>query len=168
MFFVKDGEVIKKYKIEIDREKFIESIDNNDFFGSPTIDIYEVKYDYYELPKIIELIDKVLSGNEDASIELLNYIPSMRKDIQMQIDELLKDTSDFDKLQDNIKKVNKLIKQKKSNKDQKDVSVYLLDVKSCIKVILIEEMDFEVYIKACAFLDDSKTLVDKEKICIKA
>ena len=86
----------------------------------------------------------------------------------MQIDELLKDTSDFDKLQDNIKKVNKLIKQKKSNKDQKDVSVYLLDVKSCIKVILIEEMDFEVYIKACAFLDDSKTLVDKEKICIKA
>lgn len=209
MFFVKDGQTIKKYKIEIDKEtlgilrlniindcslithvkekiredrrydydnlfyrnyseKFIERIDNNDFFGSPTIDIYEVIYDRYEPPDIIELIDNVLAGNEDSSIELLNYNPPVVKDIQIQIDELLKDTSDLDKLQANIEKVNELINQKEVNKNQKDVSVYLLDVKACIKVILVEEIDYEFYIKACKFLDDSKTLVDKEKICIKA
>lgn len=210
MFFVKDGEVIKKYKIEIDIEKleklkleiidncslithvkttswggsknkkidrllvrnyemkFLEEIDTHNEFGPPRESIYEVTYDKYDPPEIVALINRALHGNDEHKIELLNYTPPMREDIQSQIDELLKDTSDLHKLQDNIEKVNKLIEQKEVNKNQKDVSVYLLDVKSCIKVILIEEMDFEVYLKACAFLDDSKTLVDKEKICIKA
>ena len=53
-----DGIYVRNY-----HQRFVERVSNNDFFGPPLIDIYQVEYDKYNEPDIIKLIDKFIIEN---------------------------------------------------------------------------------------------------------
>ena len=201
MIFVREEGKLKKYKVEVDKEKllglkyriindcsiikhvkerqrednltsdydfihirnyskrFIKRISNNDFFGPTMIDIYEVEYDFYKEPEIIQIIEEVLNGNDEKSLELLEYNPKEEKHemFEEKINKLLiNNIGDDEKL---IYKTKELLEEYKNTNYQKSVSIYLEDVKNCIELLLIDEISYEEYKRVCQFV-----YVDEEKI----
>lgn len=202
MIYVKENESVKKYKIEVNKEKlnnlkymiikncsviehikqmvredylpfhdgiyirnywqkFIRRDANSDFFGPTFINIYEVEYDYYNEPSIVKIINKVVEGDEEASMELLNYNKPSKKDYKAEVNKLLEDKDNIEK---NIQKINELIQEEKYNKDQKDISFYLSDVKSCISLILVDECSYEDYLRFCKFIDTNEKLLSNSDL----
>lgn len=151
-----DGFYIRNYF-----QTFVERVSNNDFFGPPLIDIYQVEYDIYNEPDIIKLIDKVIDGNEDAAIELLSYSKRTKKDYKNEINKLLEDKENIG---DNIDKINKLLEEEKYNKGQKDISFYLSDIKACVSLILIDECSYDDYQRFCKFCDANEKLMSNSDL----
>lgn len=208
MIYVKEENVLKKYKIEIDKEKleslkikiinecsvikhvkvrqredcltsdydfmhirnyskrFVEKIDNNDFYGPPLISIYEVEYDFYKEPKIVKLIEEVLNGNDEKTLELLEYKDDYDDEVQESLEEklnkLLLNKDSFKNTEELIYKTKELLEDYKNTKYQKTVSTYLNDVKSCVKLMLIDEISYEDYLRVYNFMDNKKQdIIDK-------
>ena len=151
-----DGIYIRNY-----HQRFVERVSNNDFFGPPLIDIYQVEYDNYNEPDIIKLIDKVIEGNEQAAIELLSYSKRTKKDYKNEINKLLEDKENIG---DNIDKINKLLEEEKYNKGQKDISFYLSDIKTCVSLILIDECSYDDYQRFCKFCDANEKLMSNSDL----
>lgn len=49
-----------------------------------------------------------------------------------------------------------MLKQKKINTKQRKIDVYLSNVKSCVKLTLIDEISFDDYNRVYSFLDKEK------------
>lgn len=145
-------------------QRFVERVSNNDFFGPPLIDIYQVEYDKYNEPDIIKLIDKVIEGNEEAAIELLSYNKKSKKDYKEEINKLLEDKEN---IVNNIEKINELLEEEKYNKSQKDISFYLQDIKACISLILIDECSYDDYQRFCKFCDQGEKLMSNSDLIHK-
>lgn len=142
-------------------KRFLSRESNRDFFGPTFIDIYEVEYDYYNQPDIIDLIDDILGNNEDACIRLLKYPCKEKKDYKKEINDLLDDKENIDK---NIKEITRLLEQEKNNKNQKDVSIYLNDIKSCVTLILVDEYSYNDYLKFCKFCDMDEKIMSTDNL----
>ena len=140
------------------RKRFVERIDNNDFYGPPMKDIYEEEYDYYEEPDVIKIIEEVLKGNENKTLELLNYevIEEPNKNLEEKLSELMLNTKSEESL---IYEAKKLLEEHKNTTYQKSVSIYLEDVKNCIRLLFVDEISYEEYMKVCKFI-----YFDEEKI----
>lgn len=136
-------------------KKFVERIDNNDFYGPPMIDIYEVEYDFYEEPKIVELIEEALNGNEEKALELLEYKDEdeICESLEDKLNNLLTNKNSFNSEKDLIYKAKELLDKHQNTKYQKPISIYLNDVKNCINLILIDEISYEEYLRVYNFLD---------------
>lgn len=203
MIYVKENDMIKKYQIEIDKEKlkalkikiinecskiehikikkkedyfpniydflhvrnftkkFSERISNNDFYGPPMLDIYEIEYDFYHEPKIVEIIDKALNDNEESTLELLEYKSQNKSnELECKLNEIIKNKTDDEKLMEVLEEAKAMLRQKKLNAKQKNVEEYLPNVKSCVRLILVDEISLEDYNRVCLF-------ADKELINIK-
>lgn len=202
MIYVKEENVLKKYKIEVDKEKllelkykiinecsiikhikekqrednltsdydfvhirnyskrFIERIDNRDFYGSPLISIYEVEYDFYKEPEIIKLLEEVLNGNEEKTLELLEYEPKEEKQesLEDKLSSLLSNNDGND--EKIIYETKKMFEDYQNTKYQKSVSIYLEDVKKCIRLLFIDEISYAEYKRVCNFIyqDEEKIL----------
>ncbi len=196
MIYVKEKDRIKKYDIEIDKERLeglkikivndcsiikhvkqkvredcktndydfmhvrnyharlINKISNNDFFGPPLISIYEEEYDFYEEPKIVGLIDEVINGKDKKVLELLEYkdeeldYESIGDKLKVLLSKNNKDTYKF------MKEMEELIEQCKNTRYQKPVSTYLSEVQSCIKLILVDEISYQDYLRVYKFMDE--------------
>lgn len=196
MIYVKEKDRIKKYDIEIDKERLeglkikiindcsiikhvkqkvredcktndydfmhvrnyharlINKISNNDFFGPPLISIYEEEYDFYEEPKIVGLIDEVINGKDKKVLELLEYkdeeldYESLEDKLKVLLSKNNKDTYKF------MKEMEELIEQCKNTRYQKPVSTYLSEVQSCIKLILVDEIPYQDYLRVYKFMDE--------------
>lgn len=140
------------------RKRFVERVSNNDFFGPPMKDIYEEEYDYYEEPDVIKIIEEVLKGNENKTLELLNYevIEEPNKNLEEKLSELMLNTKSEESL---IYEAKKLLEEHKNTTYQKSVSIYLEDVKNCIRLLFVDEISYEEYMKVCKFI-----YFDEEKI----
>ncbi len=196
MIYVKEKDRIKKYDIEIDKERLeglkikiindcsiikhvkqtvredcktndydfmhvrnyharlINKISNNDFFGPPLISIYEEEYDFYEEPKIVGLIDEVINGKDKKVLELLEYkdeeldYESLEDKLKVLLSKNNKDTYKF------MKEMEELIEQCINTRYQKPVSTYLSEVQSCIKLILVDEISYQDYLRVYKFMDE--------------
>lgn len=196
MIYVKEKDRIKKYDIEIDKERLeglkikiindcsiikhvkqkvredcktndydfmhvrnyharlINKVSNNDFFGPPLISIYEEEYDFYEEPKIVGLIDEVINGKDKKVLELLEYkdeeldYESLEDRLKVLLSKNNKDTYKF------MKEMEELIEQCKNTRYQKPVSTYLSEVQSCIKLILVDEISYQDYLRVYKFMDE--------------
>ena len=141
------------------RKRFVERIDNNDFYGPPMKDIYEEEYDYYEEPAVIKNIEEVLKGNENKTLELLNYEvkEEQEKNLKEKLNELIFNTKNEETL---IYEAKKLLEEHKNTTYQKSVNIYLEDVKNCIRLLFVDEISYEEYEKVCKFIymDDEKIL----------
>lgn len=196
MIYVKEKDRIKKYDIEIDKERLeglkikiindcsiikhvkqkvredcktndydfmhvrnyharlINKISNNDFFGPPLISIYEEEYDFYEEPKIVGLIDEVINGKDKKVLELLEY-KDEELDYESLEDKLKKLLSNRNEKNASkfIKEVEELAENFRNITYQKPVGTYLSDVKSCIKLILVDEISYQDYLRVHKFVD---------------
>ena len=211
MIYVKEEDVIKKYKIEVDKQnleslkiklinecsvikhikekqrednltsdydfmhirnyskRFIERVDNHDFYGSPLIDIYEVEYDFYIEPKIVKLIEEVLKGNEEKALELLEYKEDdeVHESLQDKLNKLLSNEDNFNNTEKVIYETKELLDEYKNTKYQKPVSIYLNDVKECVKLVLIDEISLEDYLRVYNFIDKEKQVQMDKSLRIK-
>ena len=134
-------------------KKFINSQANRNFFGPTFIDVYEVSYDYYIYPEIIDIIDGVLKENSSMTLKLLNYSTDHKSEkeiVKEKINLLLKDDellNDFNKQYE----LKRLIEEYNNTKCGKSINKYLDEVKNCITLNLIDELSEEEYDKACSF-----------------
>ena len=134
-------------------KKFINSQANRNFFGPTFIDVYEVSYDYYIYPEIIDIIDGVLKENSSMTLKLLNYSTNHKSEkeiVKEKINLLLKDDellNDFNKQYE----LKRIIEEYNNTKYGKSINKYLDEVKNCITLNLIDELSEEEYDKACSF-----------------
>lgn len=212
MIYVKEEEVLKKYKIEVDKEKllslkykiindcstikhikekqrednltsdydfvhirnyskrFIERVDNRDFYGPPLIDIYEVEYDFYKEPIIVKLIEEVLNDNDKKALELLEYKENdeVHESLQEKLNKLLSNEENFNIPEKIIYETKALLDEYKNIKYQKRVSIYLNDVKKCVKLVLIDEISYEDYLRVYGFVDKEKQEELDKSLSIKS
>lgn len=211
MIYITEEDVLKKYKIEVDKQnleslkiklinecsvikhikekqrednltsdydfihirnyskRFIERVDNRDFYGSPLIDIYEVEYDFYIEPKIVKLIEEVLKGNEEKALELLEYKEDdeVHESLQDKLNKLLSNEDNFNNTEKFIYETKVLLDDYKNTKYQKPVSIYLNDVKECVKLVLIDEISFKDYLRVYNFIDKEKQVQMDKSLRIK-
>lgn len=200
MIYVKEEGVLRKYKIEVDKEnleslkiklinecsvikhikekqrednltsdydfmhirnyskRFIERIDNRDFYGPPMIDIYEVEYDLYKEPKIVKLVEEALNGNDEKALELLEYKheEEVHESLEEKLNALLSNKDNFKNNEKFIYETKTLLEDYKNTKYQKPVSTYLNDIKTCVKLVLIDEISYEDYLRVYNFVDKEK------------
>lgn len=150
-------------------KRFIERVDNHDFYGSPLIDIYEVEYDFYIEPKIVKLIEEVLKGNEEKALELLEYKEDdeVHESLQDKLNKLLSNEDNFNNTEKVIYETKELLDEYKNTKYQKPVSIYLKDVKECVKLVLIDEISLEDYLRVYNFIDKEKQVQMDKSLRIK-
>ena len=141
-------------------KKFVERIDNNDFYGPPMIDIYEVEYDLYKEPDIIKIIDEILKGNYDKVLELLEYKAEdeIHESLEDKLNKLLSNKDNLNNTEKLIYETKELLDEYKNTKYQKPVSIYLDDVKKCINLILLDEISYDEYLRVYNFIDKEADL----------
>ena len=124
-------------------EKKVGIREYNDFYSLPE-DIYRLTYDKYNFPYLVELIDKLLSGD----ITVLEYIYYKRSEKELipidkkieALNSVIEKTSndDTNKKIELLGQLSELIKQKEINKNQEDVDEYYKKVR---KLIFFREID---------------------------
>lgn len=77
--------------------------------------------------------------------------------LEDKLNEIIKNKSNDEKLIETLEETKALLKQKKLNAKQKKIDVFLLDVKSCVKLTLVDEISFEDYNRVYSFIDKEKS-----------
>lgn len=143
-----DYEHIKNYK-----ENKVGVIEYNDFYCTKE-DEYLVDYDYYEHPKLVSLIEELLSGNtkiikelKNPNIECLNEEEVLLKE-QQKIIKKLNNCKDISKqielLTKNQQKLLEYKKQKELNKNQIPVEPYYKKVLDCITMKKVNSISMDL------------------------
>lgn len=138
-------------------KKYVKS-NENDFFHNPDLnDLYKIEYDFYHDPEIVKIIDRVLNNDEGSIFELLKYKPKTEETcLEDKLNEIIKNKSNDEKLIETLEETKDLLKQKKINAKQKKVNVFLPDVKSCVKLMLLDEISIDDYNRVYNFMDKEK------------
>lgn len=159
-------------------EEYIGEAECKDFYPLSTsyYELYEVSYDEYFYPDIITIINKVLETDLESSYyqidgnlakKILNYQVDEEKEIFPVFLEQIKDILAVDNLE-NPSAIRKCLKSAEDfldfyelNKDQKPVSLYLKDLKSCFDFHLKEEIPHSLFTQVYDFLDtDAKEMIE--------
>ena len=163
-----DYEHIRNYK-----ETKVGVIEYNDFYCT-TEDEYLVDYDYYEHPKLVSLIEELLSGNtkiinelNNPKIECINEEEMLLKEQQKIIKKLnnCKDVSkQIELLNENQEKLIEYKKQKKLNKNQVSVIPYYLKVLECITIKEVNSISMDIVDEYINFFMNVSTNNIDEKV----
>jgi hypothetical protein len=143
-----DYEHIRNYK-----ENKVGVIEYNDFYCTKE-DEYLVDYDYYEHPKLVSLIEELLSGNtkiinelKNPNIECINEEEILLKE-QQKIIKKLNNCNDISKqielLTKNQQKLLEYKKQKELNKNQIPVEPYYKKVLDCITMKKVNSISMDL------------------------
>jgi len=151
-------EFMKNYQ-----ERKIGKTENNDFFGPLYYDLYEVSYDWYEKTKYIELIENAMLCSPKAVFELLKYVPSKKKTIEELSLELSKLNSNSKNMRDKLEEIEKRVENAHLNKNKKEEIEFMDEVRSCISIILVDEIDKETYKNVSKFTDSSPVPIIKDE-----
>ena len=141
---------------------------------------YHLEYDFYEVPKVIELLDKVIGYIEYDVIGYEYHIINLQEISKLEsnertytydvnLDEVVFEFLNFNDLgysqnlimftdSKNIVKVSEPDKEK-----EKLIRDSIKEIKECITITLVDELDFDTYSKTIKFLDeDVKALENNE------
>ena len=106
----------------------------NDFYSMPET-LYRFTYDKYHFPYLIELVDKILSGDVKALEDIFNInikkelVPLDKRIEEVNIKINQTDNDSTYKKIELLKELSDLIKQKELNKNQVNVDKYYLKVR---------------------------------------
>ena len=205
MIYVKEDNKIKKYEVEIDKDKLKQARikiiincsylthverkvreedlpnefdyltyrnfnkehlgiqDTNDFFSSGWTNVYRVTYDKAEFPEIIKLIDRVLDGNYDDVISLLNYKEKKKEKEKNKVDISISSIEEAKKAKEKADEIIKKLYDEKLNEKRLSVDEFMDKVKDSIKLILVDEIELDDFNKIYNFVDDTiKRKIDKK------
>ncbi len=205
MIYVKEDNKIKKYEVEIDKDKLKQARikiiincsylthverkvreedlpnefdyltyrnfnkehlgiqDTNDFFSSGWTNVYRVTYDKAEFPEIIKLIDRVLDGNYDDVISLLNYKEKKKEKEKNKVDISISSIEEAKKAKEKADEIIKKLYDEKLNEKRLSVDEFMDKVKDSIKLILVDEIELDDFNKIYNFVDDTiKGKIDKK------
>lgn len=141
---------------------------------------YYLEYDFYEVPKVIELLDEAIGYIEydevgyeyyTKNLDMVSKLESKNRTYMynVNLDEVIFKLLNFHDLgysnnlgkftdSQNIIKVFETDKKK-----EKLISDSIRKIKECITITLVDELDYDTYNKTIKFLDeDAKALEDNE------
>ena len=195
MVYVKEQNSIKKYNVEVDKEKlnelrnkiilncsylthferklreddvpneddyltyrnlkkqFIGIVETRDFFSSGWENLYKVAYDMATFPEVIKLIDEVMNDKYNNILVLINYKEPKVKHEKQKTNINISSIEEARNAKDKIDEIINTFYNQKLNENRVSVNNYMNEVKSCIKLILVDELDFESYNIVYKFFD---------------
>ena len=116
---------------------------------------YLVKFDEYEFPKVVGLIDELLKGNETVLDKLFDT-----KEEKIDLDKMIKEKSEeLDKIENTdiknkrkvLNELSELVDKKNLNKNQKSEEYYIEKLKNYIHYELVDTIDLELVNKVDEF-----------------
>lgn len=141
----------------------------NDFYSTPE-DLYRIRYDKYQFPYLVEIVNKLLEDDIDVLKEI--YIINNRKEI-MSIDEKInkqkKIIEDINDLETNkkikeLENLKELLEQKELNKNQLNVQKYYNKVKKLISFIFVDSISLEEVKRVADFYNDGVNVKQMDEI----
>ena len=139
-------------------------------YWEETRSIYKYTYDEYIPPRLVRLIDILLSGHSSSLTEIFNY--DFSNDVS--IDERIKketekfsliDINDVYTKQEQLKKIDNLLKSKELNKDQENIKPYYDELISLIDLRLIDTISINEINRFESFFEEE--VFDKENVRIR-
>ena len=123
---------------------------------------YLVSYDEYIFPDIIKDIDQLLNGNETV-IDKLNNYKEKKINFNKKIEEKSKELDQIDNLNIKAKKkvleeLEELLKKKDLHKDKNNIEYYLPKLRNCIKLKLIDTINYDEVKKVDDFYSNTLSL----------
>lgn len=142
---------------------------------------YHLEYDFYEVPKVIELLDKVIGCIEYDVIGYEYHIINLQEISKLEskkrtytydvnLDEEVFELLNFNDLSysENLsmftdsKDIEKIYEPEKEKEEL--ISDSIRKIKECITITLVDELDFDTYSKTIKFLDDDAKVVENNEV----
>ena len=119
------------------------------------VDLYS--YDKYIPPQLIDLIDQLLDGYTKAINKILKYEVSVKPTLDDKINEVNQDIinmvpENISQRKEKIEELEKLLKEKELNQNQKSIDEYYEKLLSLIKIDLIDTLPISELEKIESFL----------------
>ena len=140
-------------------EKKIGVIEYNDFYSMPET-LYRFTYDKYHFPYLIELIDKIISGDVKILEDIFNI--NIKKEL-IPLDKRIEEVNNkINKTNNNstykkielLKELSDLLKQKELNKNQENLDKYYNKVRNLITFKKVDTLDYSLLEKVLVFYDN--------------
>lgn len=142
---------------------------------------YNLEYDFYEVPKVIELLDKVIGCIEYDVIGYKHHIINLQEISKLEskkrtytydvnLDEVIFELLNFNDLgcSDNLSMFTdskSIVKAFEPDKEkQKLIGDSLRKIKECITITLVDELDLDTYNKTIKFLDEDAKVVENNEV----
>jgi len=152
---------IRNYK-----QKYVGLKEARDYY-SPDREMYQFSYDEYQYPYLVDVIDRLLKGSENAIATILEdsfeskekSIPERIKKASEELDAI--DNLDINKKRAKLDELQELLKLQKLNENQEPIGPYHEKLKDLISLELVDKITTEEIERVENFFEKGKILSKK-------